>query len=109
MCVCVCVCVSVCVVCVCARTPGLSHARLFVTPWTVCVCVCVRVCAHAREFSHAQLFVTLWTLARQAPLSMEFSRQKHGSRLPFPSPGIFLQESNRQLCVSCFGRQVLYH
>ena len=28
-----------------------------------------------------------WTTAHQAPLSMEFSRQKYSSWLPFPSPG----------------------
>ena len=28
-----------------------------------------------------------WTVALQAPLSMEFSRQKYWSGLPFPSPG----------------------
>ena len=27
------------------------------------------------------------TVARQAPLSMEFSRQEYWSGLPFPSPG----------------------
>ena len=32
-------------------------------------------------------FVTPWTVARQAPLSVEFSRQEHWSGLPFPSPG----------------------
>ena len=26
-------------------------------------------------------------IAHQAPLSMEFSRQEHWSRLPFPTPG----------------------
>ena len=31
--------------------------------------------------------MTLWTAARQAPLSMEFSRQEYWSGLPFPSPG----------------------
>ena len=31
--------------------------------------------------------VTPWTITRQAPLSMEFPRQKYGSGLPFPSPG----------------------
>ena len=36
--------------------------------------------------SHVQLFVTPWTVALQAPLSMEFSRQKYWSGLPFPSP-----------------------
>ena len=28
-----------------------------------------------------------WTVARQAPLSMEFSRQEYWSGLPFPPPG----------------------
>ena len=27
-----------------------------------------------------------WTVARQAPLSMEFSRQEYWNRLPFPTP-----------------------
>ena len=31
--------------------------------------------------------VTPWTVACQAPLSMEFSRQKHRHWLPFLSPG----------------------
>ena len=31
--------------------------------------------------------MTPWTVARQAPLSMGFSRQEYWSRLPFPSPG----------------------
>ena len=30
--------------------------------------------------------VTPWTVARQAPLSMGFSRQEDWSGLPFPSP-----------------------
>ena len=32
-------------------------------------------------------FATSWTVARQVPLSMEFSRQEYSSGLPFPSPG----------------------
>ena len=31
--------------------------------------------------------VTTWTVARQAPQSMEFSRQEHWGVLPFPSLG----------------------
>ena len=31
--------------------------------------------------------VTPWTVARQAPLSIEFSRQEYWSGMPFPSPG----------------------
>ena len=37
--------------------------------------------------SRAQLSVTLWIVPRQAPLSMELSRQEYQSGLPFPSPG----------------------
>ena len=36
--------------------------------------------------SRVQLSVTPWTMARQAPLSMGFSRQENWSGLPFPSP-----------------------
>ena len=31
--------------------------------------------------------MTPWTVARQAPLSMGFSRQEYWSGLPFPTPG----------------------
>ena len=39
------------------------------------------------HFSRVRLFVTLCTIARQASLSMGFSRQESWSGLPFPSPG----------------------
>ena len=39
------------------------------------------------RFSHVLLFVTLWTVARQAPLSMGFSRQESWSGLTCPPPG----------------------
>ena len=49
---------------------------------------------------------TPWTVARQAPLSMEFSRQECCSGLPFPSPGIFpIRGSSPGLL---HGRQILY-
>ena len=59
---------------------------------------------------HVQLFVTLCTVARQAPLSMEFSRQECWRGLPcslpadLPDPGIELTSH-----ISCIGRQILYH
>ena len=40
-------------------------------------------CALLSHFSHVQLFATPWTTARQAPLSMGFSRQEYWSGLPF--------------------------
>ena len=38
------------------------------------------------RFRHVRLCATPQTAARQAPLSLGFSRQEHGSGLPFPSP-----------------------
>ena len=43
----------------------------------------MRVCM-PRHFSPVQLCVTPWTVARQAPLSVGFSRQECWSRLPCP-------------------------
>ena len=43
------------------------------------------VCAQLLNL--VQLFATPWTVARQAPPPMEFSRQEHWSKLPFPSTG----------------------
>ena len=42
------------------------------------------------RFSRVQLFTTLWTVTRQAPLSMQFSRQGYWSGLPCPPPGDLL-------------------
>ena len=66
------------------------------------MCVCV--------LSHVQLFATPWTVTHQAPLSMEFSRQEYWSRLPF-SPQGDLTDPGIELasCISCIGRQILYH
>ena len=40
-----------------------------------------------KSLSRVRLSMTLWTVARQAPLSVEFSRQEYWSGLPFPSAG----------------------
>ena len=57
------------------------------------MCVCVSL------LSRVQLFVTPWTVARQAPLSIGFSRQEYWSRLPYSLlQGIFpTQGSNPSL------------
>ena len=39
------------------------------------------------SFSCVRFFAILWAVARQAPLSMGFSRQEHWSGLPCPPPG----------------------
>ena len=51
---------------------------------------CVLSSKHSMVVAKSCLtLVTPWTVARQAPLSMEFSRQEYWSGLPFPSPGDF--------------------
>ena len=50
--------------------------------------------------------VTPWTVARQAPLSMEFSRQEYWRGWPFPSPGIFPAQGSNPGLPHC--RLILY-
>ena len=50
------------------------------------LCVCVHPCT---LLSCVCVFVTPWTIARQAPLSMRFSREEYWSVLPFPTLGDF--------------------
>ena len=74
-----------------------------------CVCVCVCVCVWS-QFSYVSLFVTLWTVARQAPLSMGFSRQEYWSGLPWPPPGDLPDPGIQPTSsVSGTGSWVLYH
>ena len=57
--------------------------------------------------SCVRLFVTPWTVARQASLSIGFSRQEYWSGVPFLSPGDLPDpRSNPGLL---YYRQILYH
>ena len=63
-------------------------------------------CVHAcmlRHFNFVWCCMTPWTVARQAPLSVGFSRQESWSRLPFPSPGDlpWPRDQTRISCGSC--------
>ena len=48
------------------------------------------MCYVLSRFIHVRLSVTPWSIARQAPLSLGFSRQEYWSVLPFSSPGDLL-------------------
>ena len=66
-----------------------SHAEVGHTYVTESLCPMytsqlVPVCLGASGRSNS---ATPWTIARQVPLSMEFSRQEYWSGLPCPSPG----------------------
>ena len=55
-------------------------------------------------------FVTPWTEACKAPLSLELPRQEYWSGCHFVHQGIFLTRDRTHVsCVSCIGRQILYH
>ena len=43
--------------------------------------------AHAQSLTHVHPFATPRSVAHQAPLSMEFPKQKYWNGLPFSSPG----------------------
>ena len=59
-----------------------NHALTFES-WEVQVDLWV-LCA--QSLRHIHLFPIPWTVARQAPLSMGFSRKEYWSGLPFPTP-----------------------
>ena len=69
------------------------------------------LCAVLIRLSRARLCATPWTVARQAPLSMGFSRQESWSGFPFPPPGD-LPDSGMDLtspAPPALGMRILYH
>ena len=70
----------------------IPHHRLIIT--MSCV----------QSLSCVQLFATPWTIARQAPLSMEFSRQEYWSTLPFPTPGDLPDPGIKPAALALAGR-----
>ena len=61
--------------------------------------------------SHVRLSATPWTIVHEVPLAMEFSSQEYCSGLPFPTSGDLPNPEIKSAisCISCIGRQVLYH
>ena len=59
-------------------------SQLYAVYYTLNCCSVIR--KKVKSLSRVQLFAAPWTVARQAPLSLEFSRQVYWSGLPFPSP-----------------------
>ena len=81
-----------------SRSMSVVLAELLMVPSFILGWVCVCVCACAQLLSCVRLSTTPWIVPHQAPLSMEFSSQEYGSRLPFLLQGIFpTQGSNLHL------------
>ena len=70
-------------------------------------CVCMR----AKWLQSCLTLANIWNVARQAPLSMGFSRQECWSTLPCSPPGdLFRPRDRTQVSyVFCIDRWVLYH
>ena len=76
--------------------------------WCVCVCVCVCVCEVTSVVSDS--CATLWTVARQAPLSTGFFRQKYWSGLSLLPPGDLPNQGMKLGSLSLlYWQAVLYH
>ena len=61
----------------CRPFPFLKASQTRNTRNMICHVAQPCVCCTLSHFSHVQLFATLWMVARQAPLSMGFSRQEY--------------------------------
>ena len=101
------------------RVPGGKHLSGKWSFWsreekTICPVLTMCFCFQgnllrllACMLSHVRLFVTPWTVARQAPLSMEFSRQEYWVGFHFLFQGIFPTQGLNSCLLHC--RQILYH
>ena len=61
--------------------------------------------------SHVRLFATQWTVAHQAPMSMGFfqARILEWVAIFFSRASSLPRDQTRISCISCIGRQILYH
>ena len=70
----------------------------------------MRVYVYTQSLSCVQLFGTPWAVAHQAPLSMEFSGKNTGwVAIPSSRGSFWPRDRTRVSCISCIGRQILYH
>ena len=68
-------------------------------------CTLLLACVCAQLLSHVWFFATPWSVGHQAPLSMEFPRQKYWSGLPFLFPGD-LTWLRDWICVPCLASRL---
>ena len=79
--------------------------------WSHIVLICSIIFNWHMMISHlscVQLFVILWTVARQVPLSMEFSRQEYWSGLPYTSPGVLSNPEIKHVSLCLLYWQVTF-
>ena len=90
------------------------------------VCMCISLSLSLSVYTHTHTHTSIyvlscsvmsdsvipWTVTHQALLSRRFSRQEYWNGLPFPPPGDWFSRPRNQThisCISCIGRQILYH
>ena len=94
--------------CLLIKIPKLTHTHTHThTPFCF-KGIMQQACAYAQSLGRIWLFGSLWTVAFQSPLSMEFSRQKYWSGLPFPPPRDPPRDWSGVSCISYIGRCIPY-
>ena len=78
-----------------SRQTGHMHGLFFLVLPLYCYQP-ISLNPHAHMLSR----VTPWAAARQAPMSMDFSRQEYWSGLPFPSPICMVLKDFSAECLS---------
>ena len=90
-------------ICKTRKNSNLKMPRTLTSYHILCVCMSVlsRVC----------LFVTPWTIAHQALLTMKFfqARIREGVAISYCKGFSPIQDRTCISCLSCTGRQILYH
>ena len=79
-------------------------------PFAATLVTCKALCACVLSLSHVRLFVTTWTVAHQALLSIGFqARVLQWLAISSSRGPSWLRDQTRFSCISCIGRQILYH
>ena len=68
-----------------------------------------RACVHIQSLNRIQLFVIPWTVGCVASLSMEFSKNTEVGCHFLTSGDLPVSRIKHISCISCTGRQILYH
>ena len=90
--------------------PFTGLAQTCAQPFSTLYSVGTMYACMLSSLSGVWLSETLWTVARGAPLSLGFSRREYWSKLTLATPaGLLTQGLSHISCVSCAGRQILYH
>ena len=73
------------------------------------LCIFSSVCVFVYTLSHAQIFVTPWTADCEAPLGGFWARILEWAAISYSRTSSRPRDQTHVSCGSCIGRQILYH